>query len=469
MLKLFFFALYFCTSLVQAKPIEINVGVYSFPPFVEISNTKASGLSIDLINFLNSKQDKYFFRPVITSSKRRYDDMKNGLYDLILFESIQWGWNKNDVEASNVYMSGGEVYITKNEKGKGQAYFENLNSKTIRLINGYHYGFLNYSNDPKKTEGWLITRTNSHAGNIFSVIEGKSDIAVVTKAFLDIFVSRYPIEAKSLLVSKKLDQKYNHTALVKKTSNFKITEFNSFLKKYANDPDFLQIIEGSQVRMSFGDKIPPFTFPESDSGIEIDVIREALAYKRHKLVPMYVPLARVPIVYEQFSDVDSAMTDLGHQFKKGTPVYYGNSAITYHNVFITLKKRNIKIEGPKDLENFSLLSFQGAKLRYPNWITMKDYFESNNQETQIRHLISGKVDVVLSDINIFKYYFFKLFKNKSFNDFSVHEFTKVNPDDYRPIFKSKKTRDDFNEGLEYLKKNGRYKDIFKQYIKDGVK
>ncbi|MFN3303467.1 MAG: hypothetical protein ACK44A_07075 [Roseateles sp.] len=31
------------------------------------------------------------------------------------------------------------------------------------------------------------------------------------------------------------------------------------------------------VRMAFGNYIPPFCFPETDSGIEVEVYREALA------------------------------------------------------------------------------------------------------------------------------------------------------------------------------------------------
>ena len=64
------------------------------------------------------------------------------------------------------------------------------------------------------------------------------------------------------------------------------------------------------VVMAFGEKIPPYCFPESDSGIELDVIGEALAYRGHRLVPRYFPLARVPLAFRQ-GEVQAAMTDLG--------------------------------------------------------------------------------------------------------------------------------------------------------------
>lgn len=48
---------------------------------------------------------------------------------------------------------------------------------------------------------------------------------------------------------------------------------------------------GADVLMAFGEKIPPYCFPESDSGIELEVIGEALAFRGHRLMPRYYPLA----------------------------------------------------------------------------------------------------------------------------------------------------------------------------------
>lgn len=67
--------------------------------------------------------------------------------------------------------------------------------------------------------------------------------------------------------------------------------------------------------MAFGEKIPPYCFPESDTGIELEVIGEALAFKGHKLKPVYYPLARVPVAFRQ-GKVDAAMTDLGQDLSQ---------------------------------------------------------------------------------------------------------------------------------------------------------
>ncbi|UZE96616.1 substrate-binding periplasmic protein [Alkalimarinus alittae] len=222
-----------------------------------------------------------------------------------------------------------------------------------------------------------------------------------------------------------------------------------------------------EVKMAFGEAIPPFSFPESDSGIEIEVIGEALAFHNHTLHPKYFPLARTPYVFKQ-RYVDATMTDLGHDMSL-IGAFYGNSAVVYDNVFISLKSRNLKLESPSDLKGLSIISFQGASKRYPKWLKApyeaKLVTEQNKQLTQVLMLNAGKVDVALSDRNIFQYYSSQAeILGTTIKDVTFHPFTDVNPNNYRPVFWDKKIRDDFNEGLEHLKKTGRYQAIFDKYL-----
>ncbi|WP_250655418.1 substrate-binding periplasmic protein [Alkalimarinus coralli] len=221
--------------------------------------------------------------------------------------------------------------------------------------------------------------------------------------------------------------------------------------------------------MAFGEAIPPFSFPESNSGIELDVIGEALAFHNHTLRPKYFPLGRIPYMFKQ-KHLDATMTDLGHDMA-AIGAYYGNSAVTYDNVFISLKERNLTIEKPTDLKGLSIISFQGASKRFPEWLQAPNkaglVTEQNKQLQQVLMLNSGRRDIALSDINIFKYYSLKAEQElgKKLKHVKIHRFTEINPEDYRPVFWDKHIRDDFNEGLEQLKKTGRYQAIFDKYLK----
>jgi polar amino acid transport system substrate-binding protein len=115
-----------------------------------------------------------------------------------------------------------------------------------------------------------------------------------------------------------------------------------------------------------------------------------------------MPLARVPFVFKQ-GKVDAAMPDFG-QDMQALGAFYGDPAVLYNNVFISLAERNLTINTPEDIAALSTVSFQGAYKRYPKWLMAGKnnglYSENFKQENQVRLLEKGRFVLVLSDINI---------------------------------------------------------------------
>lgn len=160
------------------------------------------------------------------------------------------------------------------------------------------------------------------------------------------------------------------------------------------------------VTVAFGEKLPPFIIPESNSGIEVDIVREALAFKGHTLKAIYLPMARIPIIFKNHK-VDVAMLDVGEDMS-AFGGFYGNPPVLYDNVFITLEKKHITIKKPKDLDGLRINSFIGGLKRYPEWLTevskTENYEEKNDQAVQPLLLNFDRCDVILSDRTIYKYY-----------------------------------------------------------------
>ena len=50
------------------------------------------------------------------------------------------------------------------------------------------------------------------------------------------------------------------------------------------------------------------------------------------------------------------------------------------------------------------------------------------------------------------------------NEVDEHIFTTVNPEDYRPVFRDPKVRDDFNLGLKEIKETGEFQKIYDHYM-----
>lgn len=212
----------------------VKVGGYEFPPFVDKSPGGTS-LTFDLIAALNAFQKKYVFEFVETSSKRRFLHFDEGKFDLIFFESIGWGWQGKDVDASDVIMQGGAVYITRADNGKNQHYFDDFKGKTIWGILGYHYGFANFNSDyeylKKKFNAHMTT---SQDGLIEAAVAGRADISVVVKEYLQIYLFKHPEVEKKILVSKRFDAVNHYTILVRKGITPDVGEINKLLAEMEN-------------------------------------------------------------------------------------------------------------------------------------------------------------------------------------------------------------------------------------------
>ncbi len=196
--------------------VSVKVGGYDFPPYVENGKEDMVG---GLIVELNKLQKDYRFEFIPVSARRRYTDLTEGHFDVMFFESPQWGWENltNNVDFTKVFMTGSEVYVALAQPGRGQSYFDHFGGKSIVGILGYHYGFADFEGDPKKLEKKFdIKLVSSHRSSIELVLSGRRDVAVVTRAYLHRYVKDNPQAAANLLVSDRQDQVYEHRVLVRR-------------------------------------------------------------------------------------------------------------------------------------------------------------------------------------------------------------------------------------------------------------
>ncbi|GAB2874138.1 ABC transporter substrate-binding protein [Pseudoduganella ginsengisoli] len=212
----------------------VKVGGYDFPPFVD-KTAGSTSLTLDLIAAMNAFQKKYVFEFVETSSKRRFIHFDEKKYDLIFFESAEWGWQGRDVDASDVIIQGGAIYITRADKSKDQHYFDDFKGKSIWGILGYHYGFANFNPDPEfLRKHFNAHMTTSQDGLIEAAVSGRADISVVVKEYLQIYLFNHPGVEKKILISKKFDAVNLYTILLRKGISPDVGEINKMLSDMDN-------------------------------------------------------------------------------------------------------------------------------------------------------------------------------------------------------------------------------------------
>ena len=487
MKRLFFICLFLCVALqVQARaPLIVKVGGYAFPPFVDLSGKHPAGITLDLIRELNAVQDRYRFTFVPTSPKRRYHDFQQGAYDIIFFENILWGWEALPVEISNVFLTGGEVYIARSLPGRGQAYFDTLEGKSKAGILGYHYGFANFDASPALLrDKYHLQLLTDHRLLIDTVLNGKADLAVVTASYLSYYLKRHPEVIPGLIISKKYDQAYKHTALIRKGTRPGADEINRLLtlleekgrlkktwEKYGIQSlqEFRAQSDPLVIGVSFA--IPPYVIKETDQGIELDILRQAFGVSGHQIRIKFLPLIRT------FSLLEAGKIDGIINIKEGMVdgVFYSDEVITFQNCAISLAVRRYPdFKSLSFLRDKYIIAFQrAADILGRDFADIaadnERYEEVAAQEHQvIRMFLGRKADVVVMEKQIFNYYRKKILEDGTIGQraeaaVTYHEI--FPPTHYRFAFRSRQIRDDFNHGLKTIRNNSQYDRIMYKYQK----
>lgn len=219
------------------------------------------------------------------------------------------------------------------------------------------------------------------------------------------------------------------------------------------------------IKLGVGLSMPPYIIKGSNTGIELDVFNSIMKKIGKTSKVVYMPPARWGVSIEK-GLVDAVATI---NEKSGMKCNYTDTYITYQNVAISLKKNNINVKSIADLAGKSVVSFQNAtKYLGDEFASVakanSKYTEKADQKKQNIMLFSNRAQVVVGDINIFKYFITKVAsKVDTSSEYVVHEiFPKVK---YKMCFKNAALRDQFNVKLKEMKASGEYDKIVKKYIK----
>lgn len=244
LVKLFFFACVLFSNCSWAKePLVVKVGATEFPPYIIISgNGEVTGIIGETIEYMNTIQNDYKFVAIPASAMRRHENFKKKYFDMSFYDNIEWGWDKTQADSSEVFMKGKEVYIAKAKPGRGQEYFSSFKNKTMVGMLGYHYGFANFNSDPVfLRSNFNMQSSSSNESSIKMILYERGDIAVVSDAYLNWYLNKHPEAREKILISKKVDQNYLHTIIVRKDIRPTITEINKLLAMFRRSKEFKSI------------------------------------------------------------------------------------------------------------------------------------------------------------------------------------------------------------------------------------
>jgi polar amino acid transport system substrate-binding protein len=230
--------------------------------------------------------------------------------------------------------------------------------------------------------------------------------------------------------------------------------------------------QAKEVRMAFGLTLHPYVIADTSTGFELEIIKEALAVKGHTLKPMFMPMQRIPLALKD-KQIDAAARG-APELVEGQGFFYSTEpAAVYQDYAISLKKNNLTINQMQDLKGKSILGFPNATVflgdAYAAAVSgNSQYSETNYPKSQPLMLYANRVQVVVSDKNIFKYYSQTIKAEADiFQELDYHRIFSPVPAKYNnQVFIDAQIRDDFNAGLKHVKATGRAKEIMRRYVSD---
>ncbi|WP_186453779.1 substrate-binding periplasmic protein [Denitratisoma sp. DHT3] len=220
----------------------------------------------------------------------------------------------------------------------------------------------------------------------------------------------------------------------------------------------------AELKIVFSKYTPPYVF-EDGTGIVVDIVRTALEAGGHTVKPVYVPIDRG---FKMFVERQVDGTTI-IQESSGLKAEYSDDFMQYHNRAFALKSRNLVIRGVADLGDKSVVAFQNADKYLGGDFARaveknRRYKEMAQQEAQAQMLLLGRIEVAVMDESIFRYYRQKLIAERKVEPAQeVVDYDIFPPTPYKAAFIDRKVRDDFNQAVAAMRKDGRYDAIYRKY------
>ena len=210
------------------------------------------------------------------------------------------------------------------------------------------------------------------------------------------------------------------------------------------------------LHIALGETKMPYVSSENQSGIEYDIVTQALKLAGYQVNVDYLPNKRALLKLND-RQLDVAISNTGNHLSE--------PYIAYQNMAITLCKQNLSIDSVKALAPYQVAAFHNANqylgADFAKIAASKsNYREVSPQKLMNRMLLADRVQVAISDINIFKHEHEKL---DPLSQPSLCPFAIFPPTHYRLAFRDPNTRDQFNLALKTLRDQGLYEQLAKKY------
>lgn len=222
-------------------------------------------------------------------------------------------------------------------------------------------------------------------------------------------------------------------------------------------------VSADPFRIGFGTNKPPYVFEAENKGLDYDVVQAALRSAGYDMQAYFAPMERLHLMLSR-GEIDCIATT---NEMSGVAAYYSDTYIEYHNTAVALTSHQVQLNSLQDLRNYSVSAFQRARfLLGPEYAeAMADhpnYREEAQQVTRNRLLYSGRIDVIIGDPRVIRYFNRDVLDQVDITQ-PLSWYPLFPPTPYKVGFRFQIQRDQFNLGLAAIRRSGEYEEIERRY------
>lgn len=192
------------------EPAMITIAAYEFPPYYS-SRADQHILGV-IVQSLNESQNNYRFEIQEIRPTNRYSALlSKGCCDLMLFESLSWGWNANPEVLGGPVLSRGteRLYAKSSRVESGEVEFTVDGTKKVGGVLGYHYRFAGFSTVREVLElDFNVYSSDSQASLLNMLANERLDLALLTDEYVNWLQLRQNRNVALLFPNPEIDHSY---------------------------------------------------------------------------------------------------------------------------------------------------------------------------------------------------------------------------------------------------------------------
>ncbi|QLI81695.1 transporter substrate-binding domain-containing protein [Chitinibacter fontanus] len=215
------------------------------------------------------------------------------------------------------------------------------------------------------------------------------------------------------------------------------------------------LLAAPTLRIGLGESKLPYIDAEQRTGVEYEIISAIFQQAGLKISIDHLPNKRAQYLFNQ-GKLDAYISTAGQ--------YASNPYIVYQNMAITLCERQIKLASMTDLARYQVGAFHNASQLLGDEFAKQAsdktrYTELAQQELLNRMLALGRIDVAVSDINIFQH--FNQLQHRV--PTAICPYALFPPTHYRLIFHNASLQARFNQALAQTLNSKLYEQLATKY------